>query len=54
VHLSLQRKAKPKEPELTTLQFRLYSQVAADDGAAEVEHASGRAVWRASEAAQDV
>jgi acyl-coenzyme A synthetase/AMP-(fatty) acid ligase/3-hydroxymyristoyl/3-hydroxydecanoyl-(acyl carrier protein) dehydratase len=54
LHLSLQRKAKPKEPELTTLQFRLYSQVAADDGAAEVEHASGRAVWRASEAAQDV
>lgn len=57
LHLSLQRKARPKEPDLVTLQFRLYSlpQGEGDAGlAAETEHASGRAIWRAREVAQDV
>lgn len=52
LHLSLQRKGKPKEPDLVALQFRLYSQ--APDANGDVEHASGRAVWRASEAVIDV
>ncbi len=52
LNLSLQRKAKPKEPDLVSLQFRLYSQAA---GAPEaVEHASGRAVWRFPLGAGDV
>lgn len=58
--LSLQRKARPKEPDLVTLQFRLYSRPhgSAEDGDAgavlETEHASGRAIWRALEGGQGV
>lgn len=57
LHLSLQRKARPKEPDLVTLQFRLYSRPhgAGDaDPVPETEHASGRAVWRAREGGRDV
>lgn len=46
--VALQRKYKPTEPDLTVLQFRLYSQPSGADVV--TEHASGRAVWRADEA----
>lgn len=52
LNLSLQRKAKPKEPDLVSLQFRLYSQ--SPDAPEAVEHASGRAVWRFPRGASDV
>lgn len=48
LYVSLQRKAKPKEPELAVLQFRLYS----ERDSITTEHASGRSVWRTSEAHQ--
>lgn len=60
LHLSLQRKARPKEPDLVMLQFRLYSRPhgsAFAGGAgteAETEHASGRAIWRVLEGGQGV
>lgn len=52
LYVSLQRKTKPQAPDLTVLQFRLYSHAEADAQA--TEHASGRAVWRIDEGARDV
>lgn len=54
LYLSLQYKTKPAQPDLKVLQFRLYSQPQAqparDAQQVEIEHASGRAVWRADAA----
>jgi hypothetical protein len=52
LYLSLQRKAKAKEPDLVTLQFRMHSQ--GETAAEPVEHSSGRAVWRIAEGGHDV
>ena len=52
LYVSLQRKTKPQAPDLTVLQFRLYSQTEVDAQA--TEHASGRAVWCIDEVVRDV
>lgn len=50
LYVSLQCKAKPTEPDLTVLQFRLYSQPGGEASQAVTEHGGGRAVWRMSAA----
>lgn len=54
LYVSLQRKAKPTEPDLTVLQFRLYSQPGDDASQAATEHGGGRAVWRINKAGEHV
>lgn len=54
LYVSLQRKAKPMEPDLSVLLFRLYSQPGDDASQAATEHGGGRAVWRINKADEHV